>query len=133
MIGTIAIAGFPPFGVFTSEFPVLTATIQQFPWLTPFLLLGIGIAFAGLFRHIQPVAYGSAPEGQRPAEANLCSPLPWGSPFGSHGVRPNSLQADLWPVMAHLVLVLWLGLAVPGVLPNRFGQAAQAIAGSSPL
>ena len=41
--------------------------------------------------------------------------------------------------MAHLVLVLvlvlvlWLSLAVPGVLPNWFGQAAQAIAGSSPL
>jgi hydrogenase-4 component F len=109
LIGTVAIAGFPPFGVFTSEFLVLTATMQQFPWLTPLLLLGIGIAFAGLFRHIQPVVYGPAPEGQRPVEANL------------------------WPVMAHLVLVLWLGLAIPGVLSNWFGQATQAIAGSSPL
>lgn len=109
LIGTVAIAGFPPFGVFTSEFLVLTATMQEFPWLTPLLLLGIGIAFAGLFRHIQPVVYGPAPEGQLPVKANL------------------------WPVLAHLVLVLWLGLAIPGALAHWFGQATQAIAGSSPL
>jgi hydrogenase-4 component F len=109
LVGTVAIAGFPPFGVFTSEFLVLTATMQQYPWLTPFLLLGIGIAFAGLFRHIQPVVYGPAPEGQEPVAANL------------------------WPVLAHLVLVLWMGLAIPGVLSNWFGQATQTIAGSSPL
>ncbi len=29
LIGTAAIAGFPPFGVFTSEFLVLTATMQH--------------------------------------------------------------------------------------------------------
>jgi hydrogenase-4 component F len=109
LVGTVAIAGFPPFGVFTSEFLVLTATMQQYPWLTPLLLLGIGIAFAGLFRHIQPVVYGPAPESQKPVDANL------------------------WPVLAHLVLVLWMGLAIPGVLSNWFGQATQTIAGSSPL
>jgi hydrogenase-4 component F len=109
LVGTVAIAGFPPFGVFTSEFLVLTATMQAFPWLTPFLLLGIGIAFAGLFRHIQPVVYGPRPEGQQPVEANL------------------------WPVMAHLALVLWLGLAIPGVLADWFSQATQTIAGNSPL
>jgi hydrogenase-4 component F len=109
LIGTVAIAGFPPFGVFTSEFLVLTATMEHFPWLTPLLLLGIGIAFAGLFRHIQPVVYGPAPAGQLPVEANL------------------------WPVMAHLAIVLWLGLAIPGVLADWFSQATLTIAGSSPL
>ncbi|WP_347258148.1 hydrogenase 4 subunit F [Methylocaldum sp.] len=109
LIGTAAIAGFPPFGVFTSEFLVLTATMQQFPWLTPLLLIGIGIAFAGLFRYIQPVVYGAVPEGQHPISANL------------------------WPVAVHLILVLWMGLSIPGVLSNWFDQATQTIAGSSPL
>jgi hydrogenase-4 component F len=109
LIGTVAIAGFPPFGVFTSEFLVLTATMEQYPWLTPLLLLGIGIAFAGLFRHIQPVVYGPVPMGQQPVPANL------------------------WPVLTHLVLVLWLGLAIPGILADWFGQATQLISGSSPL
>ncbi len=109
LIGTIAIAGFPPFGVFTSEFLVLLSTMHSYPWLTPLLLLGIGIAFAGLFRHIQPMVYGDKPEGQLPVKANL------------------------WPVMIHLALVLWLGLSIPGFLANWFSQATVLIAGSSPL
>lgn len=109
LIGTIAIAGFPPFGVFTSEFLVLTATLEQFPWIAPFLLIGVGIAFAGLFRYIQPVVYGPAPVGHTPVKANL------------------------WPVFTHLALVLWLGLGVPSLLAHWFGQATQAISGSSPL
>jgi hydrogenase-4 component F len=109
LIGTIAIAGFPPFGVFTSEFLVLLATMHSYPWLTLPLLLGIGIAFAGLFRHIQPMVYGEKPEGQLPVKANL------------------------WPVMIHLALVLWLGLAIPGFLANWFSQATLLISGSTPL
>lgn len=109
LIGTVAIAGFPPFGVFTSEFLVLLATMHNYPWLAPLLLLGIGIAFAGLFRHIQPMVYGERPEGQMPVKANL------------------------WPVMIHLALVLWLGLAIPGFLANWFSQATVLISGSSPL
>jgi hydrogenase-4 component F len=109
LVGTLAIAGFPPFGVFTSEFLVLTATMQTYPWVTPLLLLGIGIAFAGLFRNLHPMVYGLVPEGQSPVEANL------------------------WPVMAHLALVLWLGLSIPGVFSNWFNQATQLIAGSVPL
>ncbi|MDO9105993.1 MAG: hydrogenase 4 subunit F [Methylovulum sp.] len=109
LIGTIAIAGFPPFGVFTSEFLVLLATMHSYPWLTLPLLLGIGIAFAGLFRHIQPMVYGDKPEGQMPVKANLL------------------------PVMIHLGLVLWLGLAIPGFLANWFSQATLLISGSTPL
>jgi len=109
LIGTISIAGFPPFGVFTSEFLVLLATMHSYPWLTLPLLLGIGIAFAGLFRHIQPMVYGEKPAGQNPVKANL------------------------WPVMIHLGLVLWLGLAIPTFLANWFSQATVLIAGSSPL
>ncbi len=109
LIGTIAIAGFPPFGVFTSEFLVLLATMRSYPWLAPFLLLGIGIAFAGLFRHIQPMVYGDKPEGQQ------------------------AIKANLWPVTLHLALVLWLGLAIPGFLANWFSQATLLISGSMPL
>ncbi|MGJ0490905.1 hydrogenase 4 subunit F [Methylobacter sp.] len=109
LIGTVSIAGFPPFGVFTSEFLVLLATMHSYPWLAPLLLLGIGIAFAGLFRHIQPIVYGDRPEGQQPIKANL------------------------WPVMIHLGLVLWLGLAIPGFLADWFSQATILISGSAPL
>jgi len=109
LIGTLAIAGFPPFGVFTSEFLVLLATMQSYPWLTPFLLLGIGLACAGLFRNIQPMVYGKRPEGQQAVEANL------------------------WPVIIHLVLVLWLGLSIPQSLSDWFNQTTILISGSAPL
>jgi hydrogenase-4 component F len=109
LIGTVAIAGFPPFGVFTSEFLVLTATMKQWPWLTLPLLVGLGIAFAGLFRHLHPMVYGEAPTGQAPVRANML------------------------PVMLHLVFVLWLGLAIPKFLADWFNQATLLISGSSPL
>ena len=109
LIGTLAIAGFPPFGVFTSEFLVLLATMHSYPWLTPLLLLGVGIACAGLFRNIQPMVYGEQPEGQ------------------------TGVKANLWPVMIHLALVLWLGLAIPDFLADWFTEATVLISGSAPL
>jgi hydrogenase-4 component F len=109
LIGTVAIAGFPPFGVFTSEFLVLSATMKAWPWLTLPLLIGLGIAFAGLFRHLHPMVYGDPPDGQTPVRANML------------------------PVMVQLAFVLWLGIAIPVFLSKWFEQATVLISGSSPL
>ncbi|HQU15180.1 MAG: hydrogenase 4 subunit F [Chromatiales bacterium 21-64-14] len=109
LLGTAAIAGFPPFGVFTSEFLLLSATMKSWPWLTLPLLLGLGVAFAGLFRHLHPMVYGDRPAGQDPVPANML------------------------PVALQLGLVLWLGLAIPGLLAHWFDQATRLIAGSSLL
>ncbi|MFD2112724.1 hydrogenase 4 subunit F [Thiorhodococcus fuscus] len=105
LFGVVAIAGFPPFGVFTSEFLLLTATMQSQPWFTVVLLSGLAVAFAGLFRHLHPMVYGVPPEGQRPVEANML------------------------PVYFHLGLVLWLGLAIPDVLSAWLDRATQLITG----
>jgi hydrogenase-4 component F len=109
LIGTVAIAGFPPFGVFTSEFLLLTATMKSWPWLAVPLLVGFGVAFAGLFRHLHPMVYGEPPPGQKPVHANMI------------------------PVMVHLALVLWLGLSIPSFLARWFEQATVLISGGSPL
>ena len=106
LLGVAAIAGFPPFGVFTSEFLLLSATMQSWPWLTTALLFGLVVAFAGLFRHLHPMVYGKAPEGQQPVAANML------------------------PVMAHLGLVLWLGIAIPVALSRWLDQATFLITGS---
>ena len=106
LIGTIALAGFPPFGLFVSEFLVLTATMKSSPWFTLPLLVGLGVAFAGLFRHLQPMVYGEPPAGQTPVRANML------------------------PVFAHLALLLWLGLAMPGYLADWFQQATVLITGA---
>jgi len=105
LVGTLAIAGFPPFGVFVSEFLLLTATMQSTPWLTLPLLTGLAIAFAGLFRHLQPMVFGEPPPGQV-------------------GVAANML-----PVFVHLLIVLGLGLWIPVILAHWFDQATILITG----
>ncbi|MBV5307951.1 hydrogenase 4 subunit F [Chromatium okenii] len=106
LFGVVAIAGFPPFGVFTSEFLLLTATMQTQPWFTVALVSGLAIAFAGLFRHLHPMVYGAAPEGQQPVAANML------------------------PVLLHLGLVLWLGLSIPDFLAAWLDRATELITGA---
>lgn len=105
LIGAVAIAGFPPFGVFTSKFLLLNATLSSYPWLAALLLIGLGIAFAGVFRHLQAMVYGTAPEGRQ------------------------STRVNMLPVFAHLCLVLWLGLSIPEFLANWLNNATLLITG----
>jgi hydrogenase-4 component F len=103
LIGTLAIAGFPPFGLFVSEFLLLTTTMKLWPWLTVILLLGLVIAFAGLFRHIQDIVYSEPPAGQ------------------------IAVPANMWIVAVQLLLVLIVGLAMPPLLANWFEQTTQLL------
>jgi len=105
LIGVAAIAGFPPFGIFTSEFLLLSATMQSQPWFTVALLVGLAVAFAGLFRHLHPMVYGVVPAGQQPVPANMI------------------------PVMVHLGLVLWLGVSIPVFLAHWLDRATGLISG----
>ena len=100
MLGVMAIVGLPPFGVFTSEFLILTATIKDAPAWAPFLLLGLAVAFAALLRRVQPMVSGEVP--------------PWQQP----------LQAAHVPVILHLALVLAIGLYLPAFLNDWFVTAA---------
>jgi hydrogenase-4 component F len=100
MLGVMAIVGLPPFGVFTSEFLILTATIKDAPAWAPFLLLGLAVAFAALLRRVQPMVSGAVPSWQRPVTA-------------SHV-----------PVLLHLALVIAVGLYLPPFLNDWFVTAA---------
>ncbi|MCC6869251.1 MAG: hydrogenase 4 subunit F [Burkholderiales bacterium] len=103
MIGTLAILGMPPFGVFASEFLILTTAMREQPWATPFLLVALGVAFAAVFSKVQPMAFGE------PVAARL-----------PH--RPAMV-----PVFVHLALVLMLGLWIPPFLAAWYRQAALLI------
>ncbi len=107
LIGTAAIAGFPPFGVFTSEFLLFTATLHAHAWTCIPLLLGLLIAMAGLFRFIQPMVYGETAAQAVPVQVNML------------------------PVYIHLALALVLGLAIPGFLADWYHQAAALIVSTS--
>ncbi|MGE3780632.1 MAG: hydrogenase 4 subunit F, partial [Pirellulaceae bacterium] len=105
MLGVLAILGMPPFGVFASEFLILTTAMREQPWATPILLAGLGIAFAAIFGKVQPMVFGET-SGRR---------LP----------HPPALL----PVFVHLALVLLLGLYIPPYLADWYRQAAALIAG----
>jgi hydrogenase-4 component F len=102
-LGGIAILGIPPFGVFASEFVILTTAMHEQPWATPFLLVGLGVAFAAIFSRIQPMVFGET----------ISQRLP----------HPPALV----PVFVHLALVLLLGLYVPPYLAEWYRQAAQLL------
>ena len=57
-LGTLAILGLPPSGVFASEFLILTTAMREQPWATPFLLAALGVAFAAVFSRVQPMVFG---------------------------------------------------------------------------
>ena len=103
MLGTIAILGMPPFGVFTSEFMVLTTAMHEHPWATPFMLVALGVAFAAIFGKVQPMV------------------------FGETNARRLPHAPALIPVFAHLALVLMLGLYIPPYLVGWYRQAAALI------
>ena len=102
-LGTLAILGVPPFGVFTSEFLIITTAMHEHAWATPLLLISLAVAFAAVFGKVQPMVFG---------ETTL----------------PRLAHAPaLLPVFTHLALVLLLGLYVPPLLAQWYRQAAALI------
>jgi hydrogenase-4 component F len=102
-LGTLAILGMPPFGVFASEFLILVTAISDQPWAAPFLLVSLGMAFAAVFSKVQPMVFGDSTAKELP-------------------IRPAMI-----PVYIHLALVLMLGLWIPPFLAEWYRQAARLI------
>src|SRR6266511_3224272 len=57
-MGVIAIAGLPPFGVFLSEFMLVSSTFARQPSLAIILVCGILIGVAALFLRLNTIAFG---------------------------------------------------------------------------
>ena len=105
MLGSLAILGMPPFGVFASEFLILTTAMRDLPWATPFLLLALGVAFAAIFSRVQPMV------------------------FGETDLKPLAHPPALLPVFAHLALGLMLGLYIPPYLNAWYEQVVRLMGG----
>jgi hydrogenase-4 component F len=98
--GVAAIAGLPPFGVFTSEFLVVTSTFAREPLLAILFVFGLLISFGALFLRVTSVAFGN--------------------PIGPTG----PVKASYVPMFAHLLLVLIAGIYLPGPLVAWFQHVA---------
>ena len=99
-VGVLAIMGFPPMGVFMSEFLVVSSTFARQPLLAIPLVLGLMVAVGALLLRLQGILFGPAGEPGIPVK-------------GSH-----------LPMMLHLALVLVAGVYLPAPLVRWFEHVA---------
>ncbi len=99
-VGVIAIAGLPPFGMFTSEFMLVSSTFARQPLLSLVLVAGLLVAFGALIMRLQDIVFGE--------------------PTG----KANPAQASYVPAFMHLILVLVAGLWLPGPVVQWFRGVA---------
>jgi hydrogenase-4 component F len=104
-LGVIAIAGLPPFGVFTSEFMLVSSTFARAPLLAVVLVIGLLVAFGALLLRLQDVAFG-APSG----------------PTGG-------VKASYVPLFVHMAVVLAAGLWLPEPVVRWFRAVAAQLGG----
>lgn len=99
--GIIAIAGLPPFGLFSTEIMIVAQTMQRSPWLFAPLGLGLVVAAWAMLAGLQALCLGSRTPDRLPSPAPLAA-------------------SDLVPAWLHLGIVLVLGLAMPGAVVAWF-------------
>jgi hydrogenase-4 component F len=95
-LGVISIAGLPPFGVFTSEFLLISSTFSRQPLLALILVFGLLVAFGALLLRLQQVIFGE--------------------PVGPAG----RVKASYVPLFLHIGFVLAAGLWLPEPMVRWF-------------
>ena len=98
--GVAAIAGLPPFGVFTSEFLVVSSTFAREPLLAVLFMFGLLLSFGALMWRLTDVAFGEVK-----------------GPTGR-------VEASYIPMFAHLALVLIAGIWLPPPVVTWFQHVA---------
>jgi hydrogenase-4 component F len=98
-----AIAGLPPFGVFTSEFLVVSSAFGRAPLLAVVLVAGLLVSLGALFLRVGGLAFGE--------------------PVGS--LAPSRMSYV--PMLLHLAIVLCAGIFIPGAVAGWFQHVAQLL------
>lgn len=103
ILGVIAIAGMPPFGIFMSEFLVITSTFAREPLLAIPLVSGLLIGIGALVLRMQGLAFGPT-------------------------TGPNApVHASYLPLFVHLAIVLAAGVFLPNAVVAWFRTVAAMI------
>ncbi len=103
VLGVVAIAGLPPFGIFMSEFLVISSTFARQPWLALPLVFGILVALGALFMHLNRICFG---EPRGPVAKS---------------------DASYVPMFAHLAFVLMMGIYMPPAVVTWFQNVAKLL------
>ena len=103
VLGVVAIAGFPPLGIFMSEFLVVSSTFARAPLLAIPLVAGMLVALGALLLRLNGFAFGEASGATTPVKASYV------------------------PMFAHLAIVLVAGIYLPGPLVAWFQHVARLL------
>jgi hydrogenase-4 component F len=103
VVSVIAIAGLPPFGIFTSEFLLVTSTFARAPWLAILLVAGLMIAFSALMVRLHGMAFGATDKHYSLAAYRLA------------------------PMALHLTLVAIAGVYLPAAVVAWFRHVASLL------
>lgn len=103
VIGVVAIAGLPPFGIFMSEFLIVSSTFVRDPLLAIPLVSGLLLAFGALLMRVTGLAFGEPRGNLAPAEGSNI------------------------PMFAHFALVLAAGIYLPPPLVTWFENVASIL------
>jgi hydrogenase-4 component F len=98
--GVIAISGLPPFGVFLSEFLLVSSTFARDKLLALVLVFGLLVAFGALLYRLQQILFGE--------------------PSGPAG----TVKASYVPLFVHLAAVLTAGVWLPEPIVQWFRAVA---------
>jgi hydrogenase-4 component F len=103
VLGVVAIAGMPPFGIFMSEFLIVSSTFAREPLLAIPLVAGLLVGVGALFLRLSGIAFGEPRGPVEPAKASYV------------------------PMFIHLALVLAAGIFLPGPLVSWFQHVAKLL------
>ena len=104
-MAVVAIAGLPPFGVFTSEFLILTTAFAKHPLLALLPALALLLALGALLWRLQDMLFGE-PSG----------PLP-----------DIALSMSVAPLFLHVLIIVICGIFLPGSIAVMLQQAAELL------
>lgn len=103
-IGFLSITGVPPFGIFLTEFSILSEGIKVHPVMTVIVLFALGLVFIGFLRHIIAMMFGST----EPSAGMKNEKGPW----------------TIVPIVVLVLTFLVLSFTVPGPLQTLIHAAS---------
>jgi hydrogenase-4 component F len=132
LLAIFALGAMPPFGLFRSEFEIVAGGLGSGSYaVAAILIIGVTVAFFGLAASVTPMLMQSVRQPARRADQRV--PVAVGGPEGAVTNRPVAATGVLargepsaWmvvPVVAGLVVLLWLGVHPPAELTDLLGRA----------
>jgi hydrogenase-4 component F len=115
LLAALAITGTPPFSIFLSEFTILKAAVDGGNWVTfSLFIIFATIIFAGFLRNFGSMVFGKPNIDHKQENEEIAK-------------KGNKMSLGIIVVMAVIMLVL--GLHIPGFLDEMLNSSVKIIAG----